>query len=301
MDRRLRSLERRSRAADDPDDRARLRAQLRRVADLEDRVAWRQAADAAQDLVIDAVVRLLGPSWAALDAGVFACNGEAHRVGVVRHLPSGIVFHLLPGGSFTMGSLAGGPFERPRHVARVAPLLLGRYPVLQREWDALALPGEDARTWVGPDLPIEGVTWEAARRWLERAGLRLPREAEWEWACRAGTTSEWFWGPEPDPAWAWFGEGGAWRSHPPAQHDARANAFGLVDASGNVAEWCEDAFAPYPPPPGPAPPRRRAPRVIRGGDSFNRPTFCRSAYRSWAAPGHAGAGIGLRAARDLPW
>jgi formylglycine-generating enzyme required for sulfatase activity len=183
----------------------------------------------------------------------------------------------------------------------VAPLLVGRFPVLQAEWDRLG--GEDDRAWRGPDLPIERVTWTAARAWLERAGggLRLPSEAEWEYACRAGTQTEYFWGDAMDPAYCWFGGGAGWSTHAPAEHAGRANAFGLVDTSGNVFEWCEDAYAPYAAEDRDAAPRRRGSlRVMRGGDAFSKAGFCRSAYRGYAREGDSGL-IGFRVARSLPF
>lgn len=304
MDDRLRTLEQQVRALPaDATLRARLRAELFRLAPLDDRDAWGRAAEAAQDLVLAAVARLLGSAFEPLGAAAFAAGGEAHRVGVFRHVATGVVLHLVPGGACLVGSLRGLAAERPRHLVRVPPLLVGRYPVLQAEWDRLG--GDDARAWEGGDLPIEHVSWHAARDWLARAGggLRLPSEAEWEYLCRAGTQTEYFWGDEMDLAYCWFGEGAAWSTHPPAEHDDRPNAFGLVDPSGNVYEWCEDAFGPYAEAPrDDAGPRRVTgrTRVLRGGDGFNRASSCRSAYRADTRPGDRGGGIGFRAVASLP-
>jgi formylglycine-generating enzyme required for sulfatase activity len=304
VDHRLRALEQQVRALpSDAAPRARLRAELFRLAPLDDREAWSRAPAAAQDLVLAAVGRLLGPDYEPCGAADHERGGERLRVGAFRHVASGLVLQLVPGGSTLLGSLRGLEAERPRHLARLDPFLIGRFPVLQGEWDQVG--GEDARTWERADLPIEQVTWFEAQRWLERAGggLRLPTEAEWEHACRAGTQTEFFWGDEVDPAFCWFGEGTGWTTHPPAEHAQRANAFGLVDVAGNVFEWVEDAFAPYTDQPRDGGPRRRGGklRVIRGGDAFNRATFCRSAYRGWAKPTDRGGGIGLRAARSLPF
>lgn len=281
--------------------RARLRAELFRLAPLDDREAWNRADPFAQDLVIAAIGRLLAPRFEPAGAAVFEAGGEHHRVGRFRHRATGALLHLVPGGTCLVGSLRGAQNERPRHVVRVPPFLVGRYPVLQAEWDRIG--GDDARSWEGPDLPIEQVSWNDVQAWLRRAGgLRLPTEAEWEYACRAGTQTEYFWGDEMDPAWCWFGEGAEWTTHPPAEHDDRANAFGLVDVSGNVFEWCEDGYAPYDAAPRDASPRRHggASRVIRGGDGFNRATSCRSAFRSYARATDRGGGIGFRVAASLP-
>lgn len=278
--------------------RARLRAELYRLAPLDDAAAWARADVAARGVVLAAVGRLLGP-----ELEVVGTTGPLH-VGVLRHVATGIALHLVPGGEFLMGSLRGGENERPRRRVLVAPLLVGRYPVLQAEWDRVG--GDDHRAWREDDLPIEGVRWLDVKAWLARAGggLRLPSEAEWEYACRAGTQTEYFWGDEPDPAYCWFGGGEGWSPHPPAEHDDRGNAFGLVDMSGNVFEWCEDAYGPY------AEEelrdasswrlrRRGALRVMRGGDAFNKAAFCRSAYRGFGKPDDAGL-IGFRVARSLP-
>ncbi len=303
MDHRLRALEQRVRALpSDGASRARLRAELFRLAPLDDRAAWNRADPGAQELVIDAIGRLLGPAFEAAGAAEFAAGGERHRVGRFVHRASGTLLHLVPGGACLVGSLRGAQNERPRHQVQVAPFLIGRYPLLQAEWDRVG--GDDARSWVGPDLPIEQVSWNDVQAWLRRAGsLRLPSEAEWEYACRAGTQTEYFWGDEVDPAWCWFGEGGAWTTHAPCEHDDRPNAFGLVDVSGNVFEWCEDGYAAYSElPRDESGPRRRAgaARVIRGGDGFNRATNCRSSFRSYARATDRGGGIGFRVAASLP-
>ncbi len=301
MDGQLRALERRVQSA--PDDavaRGELRSALFRLAPLDDRERWAAASPSAQDLVLTTIGRLLGPAWEPLGAAVYAAGGARHRIGAFRHLLTRVVLHLVPGGTFLMGSDDGPVAEGPRRRVTIQPLLIGRYPVRQVEWDRR--PQADERSWTGPELPIEGVTWTGARAWLVAAGLRLPTEAEWEWACRAGTTSHYFWGDAMDDAYCWHGLGDAWTSHPPAAHDDRPNAFGLVDPSGNVAEWVEDSHGPYSSAPtdGSAARHGGALRVLRGGDAFGRASHCRSASRAAAAAKDLGAGIGLRAALSLP-
>jgi formylglycine-generating enzyme required for sulfatase activity len=300
MDGQLRALERRVLSA--PDDavvRGELRATLFRLAPLDDRERWAAASPSSQDLVLTTIGRLLGSDYEPLGAAVYAAGGARHRIGAWRHAPTRVVLHLVPGGSFRMGS-DDVAAERPPRLVAVEPLLIGRYPVRQLEWDRAPQP--DERSWTGPELPIEGVTWSAARAWLAAVGLRLPSEAEWEWACRAGTTSHYFWGDAMDDAYCWHDLGDAWTSHPPAAHDDRPNAFGLVDPSGNVAEWVEDVLGPYASAPtdGSAARQGGALRVLRGGDGFGRASHCRSASRGAAAAKDLGAGIGFRAARSLP-
>jgi formylglycine-generating enzyme required for sulfatase activity len=201
-------------------------------------------------------------------------------VGRFRHLRTGVELHLVPGGP------------------ALAPFLVGRFPVRQAEWDRVG--GRDARAQADPDLPVTGVSWLAAQAWLARAGdgLRLPREAEWEHACRAGSAGAWFWGDAFDPAWCWCLDNAGGRPHACAEHAGRANAFGLVDMAGNVSEWCQD--------------ERLAPaeggdywqewdpgRVHRGG-SFDQPASrARSDARGGCAPDRAWPDLGLRVFRSV--
>ena len=283
--------------------RRRLQAELARLANLDDRHLWKQADPGSQDLVLQVVERLLGPAYELQGAGSYAVADQVHRIGAYVHLPTELVLHLLPGGSFVMGSNEGPEREQPTRTVHVAPLLLGRLPTTQASWDRVG--GEDSRNWHGPELPVEGVTYHAVQTWLgvTGGGLRLPSEAEWEYACRAGSQSRFFWGDTMDEEFCWFGEGAEWTTHPPSAHVDRPNAFGLVDMVGNVAEWCEDTYADgyeHAPSDGSPYRGRSSLRVVRGGDSFNRASHCRTAYRSMTRATDRGAGIGFRVARSFP-
>ncbi|MEZ6184593.1 MAG: formylglycine-generating enzyme family protein [Planctomycetota bacterium] len=301
MDRRLRELERAALAhPEDPGAAAALRSALARVADLSDREAWSRADPGAQDQVLESLGALL-EGCRSLGAETYAVAGVAHRIGRFHHEASGVQLHLIPGGRARLGPGRDGRNLEAHREVTLPPLLVGRFPVRQAEWDLR--PGEDERSFVGAELPIEGVTWHAARAWLTAVGLRLLSEAEWEYACRAGTTSDYFWGPTPDPTYAWYGEGSACTTHSTRLHAEACNAFGLVDVCGNVAEWCEDVYGPY----GAHMPRDGSPvqarggmRVIRGGDSFHSPHHCRSSARNGADARDSGAMIGFRAARSVP-
>lgn len=197
-----------------------------------------------------------------------------------------------------MGREQGGPRERPVRSATVGALLVARTPLLQREWDGLGggrqTGLDDRRARKSPELPMCGVSWHSARAWLARAGdgLRLPTEAEWEHLARAGTTTAFFWGDAPDAAFAWTRETAGGRPHAPEEHVERANAFGLVDVSGNVCEWCEEdlvlamegsAWQEWDPG-----------KVHRGG-SFDRPwSHARSSWREGADPRRAEPDVGFR-------
>lgn len=285
---------------EDPGAAAALRSLLGRVADLGEREAWARADPRAQDQVLECLGALLeGCRW--LGAETYAAGGLAHRIGRFLHEASGVELHLIPGGRAQLGPGRDGRNLEALREVRLPPLLIGRFPVRQLEWDRR--PGDDERSFMGAELPIEGVTWHAARAWLAEVGLRLPSEAEWEFACRGGTRSDFFWGAAPDPTYAWFGEGAACTTHSTRLHLGVPNAFGLVDVAGNVAEWCEDVYGPYGPhmPQDGSPVRARGGmRVIRGGDSYHSPHHCRSAARNGADARDSGAMIGFRAARSVP-
>lgn len=203
------------------------------------------------------------------------------------HEASGIRLHLIPGGTYALGQAEPLDREAPPHELRLEPFLIGRFPVLVCEWEGT---GDD-------DRPASGVSWIAAQAWLAARGLRLPREAEWEAACRAGSDTPWFWGIDFDPAWAWTHAlaGGAPRAV--SAHAERANGFGLVDMAGNVSEWCQEALdAPME---GSSWQEWDPGRVHRGG-SYDYPSrACRSSHRGGTDPQRAYPDLGLRAALSV--
>jgi formylglycine-generating enzyme required for sulfatase activity len=199
----------------------------------------------------------------------------------------------LPGGEFEMGSTRGLPLEIPVHpVVIERPLLLGKFPITQGQWTAVM--GKNPSVFTGEDRrPVDSVSWEDARAFcLRLSGLtgrrvRLPAETEWEYACRAGSTSEYFFGDDERgiDECAWYELNSREGTHPVGLK--RPNAWGLFDLIGNVWEWCEDVWhADYTGAPSvgaawmegeSAQPRR----VLRGG-AWDMDVFrCRSAYRSY--------------------
>jgi formylglycine-generating enzyme required for sulfatase activity len=245
-------------------------------------------------------------------------DGHTGR-GIVEDLGEGHALELMaiPGGRFLMGAAEGEgyPDEHPQRAVRVAPFYLGRYPVTQKQWAAVM--GEPARCrFVGDRLPVENVSWRAAREFCRRLALRsrrryrLPSEAQWEYGCRAGTTTAFAFGPTTSTELAnYVGEQPPYRGGPPGiyRHTTTEvgsfppNAFGLYDMHGNVWEWCADPWhEDYRGAPGTG--RTWAAggdthwRVLRGGCWHDGPELNRSAARLKFDPHTGDDFIGFRVA-----
>lgn len=282
---------------------------------LQDRLIWNQCSEFVQDFAVKVVEERLSPDYSLFETRSYECAGVSHRIASFIHAKSGLVLHLIPGGSFRMGSnyrvnLSGSMYrsleETPTHAAVVKPFLIGRFPVRQSIWDRIG--GEDYRQSAGADLPIEMVSWDSCQNWLKEAGadLRLPSESEWEFACRAGSRGEYFWG-ESNDSYAWHGSnsqefGKGSQSVQIHFELEKWNAFGLVDIAGNVWEWCQDGWEEnYKNGPYNSSPRVGYPpeRVIRGGSWNFDLRACRSAMRSHDDQRRGDYFIGFRVARSL--
>ncbi len=219
----------------------------------------------------------------------------------------------VPGGSFLMGASDGNSDEKPQHEVTVASFAMGVCEVTMAEYDAFAgdtgreLP--DDRGWGRENKPVMNVSWEDATayaNWLSSKtaqNCRLPSEAEWEYAARAGTTTAYWWGDEigNDNANC-DGCGSLWNNKQTAPVGSfAANPFGLYDTSGNVFEWTEDNWHDNyqgAPADGSAWLEENdgdvATRVVRGGSWFDLPGFARSAYRGWSYPDFRAYFLGFR-------
>jgi formylglycine-generating enzyme required for sulfatase activity len=215
----------------------------------------------------------------------------------VRDNATGIVMLLCPPGEFTMGSPAsetGRDDDEVQHrrVIRKA-FYLSETEVTQEAWEKLM--GGNPSYFKGAANPVEQVSWNDCVRFCGVAGLRLPTEAEWEYACRAGTTGAY---AGDLASMAWFADNSGSQSRPVRQR--KPNAWGLYDMHGSVWELVEDAYAPYPAEGGTEEPARTAEggaRVMRGGGWFSGASGCHSASRGDYAPGFTLFTIGFRVAR----
>ncbi len=239
--------------------------------------------------------------------------------------PIGMQLRLIPPGEFMMGSPESEEGRRddesPQHRVRITrPFYLGVYPVTQSEWasvmgnnpSAFSSDGRNSDRVSGlspDDFPVEMVSWEDAQEFIgelnersEETGWvhRLPTEAEWEHACRAGTTTRYYFGVDEAELgeYAWFRVNSGSRPHPVGQK--RPNAWGLYDMHGNVWELCFDwysadyyANSPLEDPTGP---EGGSNRVFRGGGWSSTARACRSAFRHGLPPGHRFDFLGLRVA-----
>jgi formylglycine-generating enzyme required for sulfatase activity len=231
----------------------------------------------------------------------------------LRTADGGVELVYIPGGRFRMGSPdgMGDDDERPAHEASIRPFYLGRYPVTNEEYARFlkAHPEvEQPACWADRRFnqgrqPAVGVNWEQARRFARWAGGRLPSEAEWEYAARAGSVTEYFWGESAAEAdeYAWHSGNSRGATHPVGEK--RPNAFGLHDMAGNVWEWVQDRWHENyrgAPADGAAwEEGESARRVVRGGAWSDVPQLWRSANRDRYWLGGAGNVLGFRLARDI--
>ncbi|MEQ8789027.1 MAG: formylglycine-generating enzyme family protein [Pirellulaceae bacterium] len=217
-------------------------------------------------------------------------------------------FVLIPAGSFLMGSESGATDELPLHRVVISkPFYLARHELTQSQWEALM--GRDKRLddlrsgdndMAGPDKAMNGLSWVACQSLIDKlqeqapgGTFSLPTEAQWEYACRAGSTTKYHFGDDASKLgdYAWYAGNMNWPGQPGFNgrtfyHDVgrkQPNAWGLYDMHGGVWEWCADRYdadyyftAPLKDPQGPESGRFR---VLRGGSWFRDARYARSAYR----------------------
>ena len=196
---------------------------------------------------------------------------------------------ILPAGEYWMGSpdSDGDAYgsEKPRHLVKIASFAIGKYPITQEQYEAVM--GENPSHFQNkPKNPVECVTQQKAREFCqklsERTGkkYRLPSEAEWEYACRAGSETRYYFGDDASKLgeYAWYMDNSNSQTHPVGQK--KPNKWGLYDMHGNVWEWCEDEWHSNYQGMNDNP-SQNSRYVLRGGYWNDPPRDCRSAYRSY--------------------
>ena len=268
----------------------------------------------------------LGNGWV-----VQKSDGQAYRY--LERISGDIEIEMvaISGGEFMMGSpveeLDRYDFESPQHLVTVRDFYMGRYPVTQAQWRAVvAMPQVerelelDPSNFKGDNRPVEKVSWEDAIEFCARLSAytnrlyRLPTEAEWEYACRAGTTTPFHFGENISTELAnyngiAYADGNAGESRgetTPVDHFDIANAWGLCDMHGNVWEWCQDRWhdnyegAPEDGSAWMSEDSENIRYVFRGGSWYFYPWGCRSAYRIYLSPDVRNAYLGFRVSCSAP-
>ena len=244
---------------------------------------------------------------------------------------------IASGLDFRMGSDSGYPNEKPVHtVSFTKNFMIGKTEVMQIDYQELM--GINPSKYVGDSLPVDKVNWFDAALFcnalskqdgfdtvyeyaeiigtpgdscrlkdlkidLTKKGYRLPAEAEWEYACRGGTATDYYWGNSSDidtmSMYAWYSKNSNNETHKVGKK--LPNDYGLYDISGNLYEWCHDWYGPYTSdtevnPEGPA---SGTSRIIRGGNWLTSAKYCRASYRGCIGAPFRCSAIGFRVARSL--
>ena len=228
---------------------------------------------------------------------------SAAREPEVIETKSGVEMVLIPAGWFEMGTDGGNANESPVHEVWVDSFLMDRFEVTQEQY--VSLVGSNPSHFRGDENPVDTITWADAALYcnfrsraeglqpcydedtaecdFQAKGYRLPTEAEWEYACRAGSYKERFFGSDERKLrnYAWYAENSLERTHPVGQK--QPNPFGLYDIYGNVAEWCNDVYSEdyykVSSARNPRGPEEGDLQVLRGGAWNSEADDCRSAWR----------------------
>ena len=220
----------------------------------------------------------------------------------------------IPGGTFIMGSPKSeakrGSNEGPQHQVTVPSFYMGKYELTQVQYEAII--GTNPSNFKGDNRPVERVSWnnavEFCKKLSQKTGkkYRLPSEAEWEYACRAGTTTPFYFGESITPDLVNYDGNHTYASAPKGKYRQQTtdvgtfppNSFGLYDMHGNVWEWCQDEwhdnYIDAPKDSSVWTSQSDIIKVLRGGSWYNNPWNCRSAYRYYGSLGFNSNGFGFR-------
>ena len=219
----------------------------------------------------------------------------------IRDIGTNIEMLLIPPGRFMMGAspddLEADSNEKPAHEVLISKAFyLGRTPVTQAQWQAtMGSNSSDFRgRYDSPSRPVESVSWDMIQEFNTLTGLRLPTEAEWEYACRAGSSTPRY-GVLNDIAWYNDNSGG--ETH--AVATKLPNALGFYDMLGNLWEWCQDFGSLYPIASmvNPTGPMTGKFRLLRGGYWINYSVSCRASQRFYDTPDYLYYSVGFRVVR----
>jgi len=262
-----------------------------------------------------AVVRadVMGEPKAAKEEVVATQEKHSQRSGSSVEIVNsiGMKLKLIPAGEFMMGAPESNDdahqTEKPQHKVRITkPFYLGVYLVTQAEYEQVM--AKNPSRFEGATRPVESVSWDDAVEFCQKLSsregwvYRLPTEAEWEYACRANTTTRYSFGDDPASLGecAYYAENSYDETHPVGEK--KPNAWGLYDMHGNVCEWCADwhewgypAVSPTDDPTGPETGLRR---VCRGGSWLHGPGNCQSTHRYKNPPAYRTCDLGFRVAAE---
>ncbi|MDD2715762.1 MAG: SUMF1/EgtB/PvdO family nonheme iron enzyme [Candidatus Wallbacteria bacterium] len=241
----------------------------------------------------------------SVTVGIKPSSGAVKTVTLTGEVTMDFVW--IPAGSFNMGSPVSETLrhsdEGPQHTVNITGFWMSRYEVTQAQWQGIM--GSNPSNFSGPSRPVDGLSWNDCQGFItalnskEIGSFRLPTEAEWEYACRAGTTTAYYWGGSMDIDYCWY----YYETSGYQTHDVGLklpNAWGLYDMSGNVWEWCNDWYSssyystsPADDPPGPAS-GQFGYRVVRGGSWSCSDFIERSANRDYVSFDYQGHDFGMR-------
>lgn len=235
---------------------------------------------------------------------------QSFTINLTDRIPLEII--AIPGGKFWMGSPdgEGDDSERPRHEVTIAPFFMSKYPITQAQYQAVMGKNPSSLKEKGEKLPVGRVSWHEAIAFCQKLSSRgihrespenrqfsLPSEAQWEYACRAGTETPFYFGETISTEQANYdgnyvygsGKKGTHRKHATDVGIFPPNAFGLYDTHGNVWEWCADYWHDNyedAPEDGSAwlTASNASNRLLRGGSWIDYPRTCRSAFRVGSSP-----------------
>jgi formylglycine-generating enzyme required for sulfatase activity len=223
---------------------------------------------------------------------------------LILDLPNGVKLELvdIPVGSFSMGSDEYDD-EKPIHKVTLPAFTMGKYPITQKQY--MAVMGNNPSNFKGDNLPVEKVSWDDAVAFCKKLSgivgktIKLPSEAQWEYACRAGSTGKYCFGDDVSKLgnYAWYNENAGSKTHPVGEK--LANSWGLHDMYGNVWEWCEDVWHENyngAPTDGSAwlTGGEQNTRALRGGSWYDGAINCRSACRGRNIAGNSYYTFGFR-------